>query len=169
MVTSDGTCLLRATAGDEEEGPSLARYLNTHQSEYRDYYEQKVSADFPLTITVGVQGEKKEFENSREYFDWLQESNKAAYMWRGCVDIIAIANMVHIEIDVVLYEKEKVLEIVSFKPDQEFPWKEEDPMKPVSLDHIRQGKMVLLNWKNQHFNLIIGPNHMLSKYGCFSI
>lgn len=172
VVKGDGPCLLRATAahiaGNEEEGPNLARDLNTHQSEYRDYYEQKVSADFPLTITVGVQGEKKEFENSREYFDWLQESNKAAYMWRGCVDIIAIANMVHIEIDVVLYEKEKVLEIVSFKPDQEFPWKEEDPMKPVSLDHIRQGKMVLLNWKNQHFNLIIGPNHMLSKYGCFS-
>ena len=72
--------------GDEKFGPQIARNLNTHELEHRKYYKEKISADFPLTITIGVQGHYKTFENSSDYFDWLQESKEAAYMWRGCVD-----------------------------------------------------------------------------------
>ena len=63
IVKGDGPCFLRTTAahtaGDEKSGPELARDLNTHQSMYRPIYEQKISADFPLKITVGVQGQFK--------------------------------------------------------------------------------------------------------------
>ena len=77
MVKGDGLCLLRTTAmhvmGDENEGPQLARDLDTHLSANRGYYEDKLSADFPLTVTIGIRGETKIFEHSSDYFDWLQE------------------------------------------------------------------------------------------------
>ena len=61
-------------------GIQLARDLNTHQAEYREVYEEKISADFPLNITIGIGGETKLFKNSKAYFDWLQESQEAAFM-----------------------------------------------------------------------------------------
>ena len=134
IVKGDGPCLLRTTAahiyGDENEGPQLARDLNTHLSNNRDYNEEKISADFPLTVTVGINGEIAVFENSKDYFDWLQESRRAAYKWSSCVDIIALTNRTHMDIDVVVYEQGHVPEIKSFKPDPKFPWKEDDMFKP---------------------------------------
>ena len=73
VVKGDGPCFLRTTpahiAGDEKNGPELARDLNTHQPMYRSYHEQKISADFPLKITIGVQGQFKVLEKSADYFD----------------------------------------------------------------------------------------------------
>ena len=70
MVKGDGPCLLRTvavyTTGDEDEGPQLARDLNTHLSNYIDYYEDKLSADFPLTVTIGVKGDIRIFEHSSD-------------------------------------------------------------------------------------------------------
>ena len=75
LVKGDGPCFLRTTAahlyGDEEEWAQLARDLNTHQAEYRETYTEKISADFPVTVQVGVNGETKVLQNSTEYFDWL--------------------------------------------------------------------------------------------------
>ena len=97
VVRGDGPCLLRTTAahtaGDEDEGPQIARNLNTHLSNYRYIYKEKISADFPLTIQIGVKGDTKTFKNSDDYFDWLQESNEAAYKWNGCVDVIGVCNI----------------------------------------------------------------------------
>ena len=172
IVKGDGPCLLRTTAahvvGDANEGPKLARDLNTHLADYRGVYEEKIAADFPLTVTVGVKGETKIFENATEYFDWLQDSSKAAFMWRGCTDIIATCNMAHMEVDVIVYEEGLKPELFSFKPDPDFPWKEEDKMKPERPHKMKQGKMTVLNWKNVHYNLIVGPNHMLYELGSLS-
>ena len=38
-------------------------------------------------------------------------------------------------------------------------------MKPQNINVKSQGKMTVLNWKNVHFNLIVGPLHMLSQAG----
>ena len=114
VVKGDGPCFLRTTpahiAGDEKNGPELARDLNTHQPMYRSYYEQKISADFPLKVTIGVQGQFKVFENSANYFDWLLESREAAYMWRGCMDVIATSNMTNMDIDIIIYEEGQIPE-----------------------------------------------------------
>ena len=135
VVKGDGPCLLRTTAahvfGDPDEGPQLARDLNTHQAEYRPHYEEKISADFPFTATIRVNGETKLLQNSTEYFDWLQESQNAAYMWRGCVDVMAIANMANMDIDMIVYEDGSEPNLRHFQPDQEFPWNQEDPRKPI--------------------------------------
>ena len=169
LVKGDGPCFLRTTAahvvGDQREGPQLARDLNTHQAEYRTIYEEKVSADFPLSITIGVQGQEKTFENSNDYFNWLQESHEAAFMWRGCVDVIAMCNMANMDIDMIIHEEGKTPEKQLFRPDHKFPWREDDPMKPPNWPVMTQGKITVLNWKNMHFNLIVGPQHMLAQYG----
>ena len=166
IVTGDGPCLLRTTAahmyGDEEEWPQLARDLNTHQALYRGYWEDKISADFPCTITVGVNGETKELANSTEYFDWLQESRSAAYLLMSCIDVMALKNM---NIDIIIHENGLSPAIQKYEPDLEFPWKEEDPMKPQNLNVKKQRKMTVLNHKNVHFNLIVGPKQMLSQVG----
>ena len=83
-------------------------------------------------------------------------------MWRNCVDIMALSNMAHMDIDVVVYERGSKPDMFVFKPDPEFPWKQEDKMKPTDVSVKKQGKMTILNWKNVHYNLIVGPNHMLS-------
>ena len=158
--------MLRTTAahmcGDKEEWLQLARDLNTHQALYRSYWEDKISADFSCTITVGVNGETKELANSTEYFDWLQESRSAAYLLMSCIDVMALTNM---NIDIIIHENGLSPAIQKYEPDLEFPWKEEDPMKPRNLNVKKQRKMTVLNHKNVHFNLIVGPKQMLSQVG----
>ena len=153
MVKGDGMCLISTTAvhiaGDENEAKQLARDLNTHLSNYRPIYAEKISADFPLTVTKGVQGEYKIFENSQDYFDWLQESEKAAFKWSSCVDVIAISNMTQLDIDIIIHEEGKVPILNSFKPDSNFPWKEDDTMKPTYKNENILGKMTVLNWKTR--------------------
>ena len=125
VVKGDGPCLLRTAAshmeGDEEKGPIMARDLNTHLSEYRPFYQDKIGADFPMEVTIGVNGESKKFETSEAYFDWLQESKKAAYMWRNCVDVMALSNMANMDIDVIVYEQGSKPDKFSFKNYPKFP------------------------------------------------
>ena len=154
--------------GDQNNWPQYARDLNTHQALYRNYYIEKISADFPLTVTIIVKGEVKVFENPNDYFDWLLEATKATVIWRGCVDVMAISNLANMEIDIVVHEDGIKPLMNHFKPDPSFPWMEEDPMKPTNVNEKIQGKMLVLNWKNTHFNLIVGKDHMLSQYGSLS-
>ena len=86
-------------------------------------------------------------------------------MWRGCVDVIATSNMMNMDIDITIYEEGKVPEKKEYKPDTKCPWREDDPMKPRNWPERSQGKMTVLNYKNTHFNLIVGPKHMLAEYG----
>ena len=168
VVKGDGPCLLRTTAahifGDENEGVNMARNLNKHQSNNRKYYMDKIGADFPLTVKLGSGGNTRIFQDGEEFFNWLESSEEAAYMWRGCVDLMAVSNMANMNIDIVVHEAGRTPELVSFKPDPEFPWMENDPMKPGNL--VRD-KMTVLNWKDLHYNLIVGPSHMLSQHGSF--
>ena len=169
VVKGDGPCLLRTVAahisGYEHEGLQYARNLNTHLATYRPYYKEKISADFPLLVTISVKGETKLFHTCDEYFDWLAESKEAVFMWRGCVDVLAISNMAHMEIYIVVHEDGMKPELQTYKPDPEFPWLEEDKMKPKYKNELQQGKMSVLNWKNVHFNLIVSQTHMLSQLG----
>lgn len=125
VVKGDWPCLPRTvaahTGGDEDEGPRLGRMLNTHESQYRGIYEEKIDKEFTLSVTVGVSGETKQIENRQQDFDWLLESESGAYMWRSCVDVIATCNMAHIEIDIIILDRGFNPEIRSFKPDPEFP------------------------------------------------
>ena len=129
---------------------------------------EKISADFPLTITVGVKGETITFETSDQYFDWLQESREAAYKWSSCVDVMGVSKMTQLDIDIIVHEEGKEPFLNVFKTVAKFPWKSDDKMRPTFAKKEIQGKMTVLNWKNTHFNLIVGPEHMLLQVGSIS-
>ena len=82
--------------------------------------------------------------------------------------MIAMSNMANVEIKVIIHEEGKQPEIQLYKPDPKFPWKQENPMRMLSEKKIKQGQIIVLNWKNTHFHLIVGPMHMLSQVGSIS-
>ena len=63
-------------------------------------------------------------------------------MWRNGVDMIALSNMTHMDIDVEVYEKGSKPELFVFKPDPEFPWEEDDKMNHID-GNVKQGKMTV--------------------------
>ena len=165
-VSGDGACCLNCLAAwiylNVKEGPALSRDLNTHMGEYREYYKDKIS--FPLTITLAG-GERRIFDVGEEdiFFDTLVASPDVTYMWRGCADLIAIANLTKMDIEVVVYDQTiKVVELPTqqYKPDPKFPWREEDVN---ALRNNNYEKIRLLNYKNTHFNLILQEGHPLAQ------
>ena len=76
--------------------------------------------------------------------------------------------MTQLDIDIIVHEEGKQPIVNVFKPDPEFPWNIDDNMRPKYNKNNVQGNMTVLNWKNTHFNLIVGPEHMLSLVGSIS-
>ena len=72
--------------------------------------------------------------------------------------------MTQLPIEVTVYNNEKELvEIVqTFEPTPNFPWKENDAMKPYTQRYKRQN-MKLINYKNLHFNLFADENYEIVK------
>ena len=44
--------------GDTANTMILSRDLNTHIATYRLYYLPKIEADFPMTVTIGTNGDQ---------------------------------------------------------------------------------------------------------------
>ena len=158
----DGACCLNCFAMwielDESKGPGFGRDLNTHIAEYRTTYEPKM--EFPLDVIIGG-GKKIRYEDNMierdSFFGTLVSSIEASYMWRNSVDVIALANLTNMPIEVTVFDPKTGLveEIQNYEPFAEFPWKEKDPNKP---NDIGQQKMKLINYKGLHFNLIVEKN-----------
>ena len=169
----NGSCLIGTTAlhttGDHDQTKPLARDSNTHIASYREYYLQKVQADFPLTLTIGTEGKKKHFKKGEEdkFFDWLVEAEEAVYIWRGCVDIVALTNLLQIDVDCIVYQEGTMPEVKHFCPDPEFPWKEDDQNKPKSPRSRNYPKMTILNYKDVHFSLVVDKDSMIAQSGTF--
>ena len=162
-VPGDGACCLNCLAAwillDVSMGPQLARDLNTHMAEYREYYKLKLP--FPLTITIAG-GERMVFDEGEEnhFFEMLVASPEASYMWRGSADIIALTNFTQMKIEIAIFNQhtEKVDEVQKYEPDLNFPWKEGDANAPKLNQYL---DMKLLNYKNTHFDLIVKRGHPL--------
>ena len=102
------------------------------------------------------------------FFDWLAESKEAIYMWRGCVDIIGLCNICQMDIDCIVYMEGTAPEVRHFSPDPEFPWKDDDTMKPKTLNRRDHPKMTVLNYKDFHFNLVVEKDSMVAQSGTLS-
>ena len=46
----------------------------------------KIGRDFPVTVKLESRGYKTMFQNGDKFFNWLESSEEAAYMWSGGVD-----------------------------------------------------------------------------------
>ena len=121
-----------------------------------------------MTVIIGVKGETKTFKKGQEneFFDWLVEARKGILMWRNCVDVVALCNLIKTDIDIVVLDQgQSTVEKFSFKPDDKFKWDKEDRFKPNFEGERLNGKMTILNYKNTHFNLIITKKHALYQVG----
>ena len=87
-----------------------------------------------------------------------------SFMWRNGFDIQALTDMTNLPIEVTLFNAltNSVENIQTFQPTPDFPWKENDAMKPTTQKYKRDF-MKLINYKNQHFNLIIDENDEIVK------
>ena len=122
-----------------------------------------------MTVKIGINGRFKIFEKGEEdtYFDWLMDNKDAIYMWRGCVDIIALSNLYQMDVDCIVYLEGTAPEVKHFSPDPEFPWREDDRMKP-NPGQKSHPKMTILNYKDLHFNLVVEKTSMIAQSGTFS-
>ena len=106
------------------------------------------------------------FEEGEEdnFFDTLVESKECSFTLRGCVNVVAMCNLTQLNVDIDIFDPTtaKVVERQSYKPDEDFPWLEEDANKPSKLfSNQNISNMKLINYKDSHFNLIVEKDHLL--------
>ena len=166
-VPGDGACCLNCLAAfiylDANEGPKLGRDLNTHIATYREEYIKRLI--FPRSVKVG-NGKIIHFKKGEEerFFNTLVESKELSFMWRGCVDVVAMCNFTQLNIEIDIYNPTtgKVEERQYYQPDANFPWQEGDANKPNKTFTNQNIKtMRLINYKGVHFNLILDKDHLL--------
>ena len=84
------------------------------------------------------------------------------------MNIIAISNMLQIDVDVIVYLDGQIPEVKRFCPDSEFAWKDCDNDKPVKQNAGAYPNMTVLNYKGTHFNLVVEKNSIIAQSGTFS-
>ena len=66
IAPGNGTCLIGAPSihlqGDIDQTIQISRDLNTFIGTYRGWFMDKIEANFPITLTIGVNGETKFFD-----------------------------------------------------------------------------------------------------------
>ena len=149
---------------ETEMGPQTGRDLNTFIASYRGHFQPLL--EFPMDIVIGVGGKTIRFEKGEEdsFFDTLVSSQEMSFMWRNGFDVQALTDMTHLPIEVTVFnaESNSVENIQTFEPTPNFPWNENDSMKPTTQKYKRN-KMKLIKYKNQHFNLIVDEHDEIVK------
>ena len=81
---------------------------------------------------------------------------------------MGLTNMLRMEIDCIVHKEGTQPQVFHFFPDPEFPFQDEDKTKPTDLTERKHPKMTILNYKNNHFNLIVEKHSMIAELGRFS-
>ena len=84
------------------------------------------------------------------------------------MDIIALSNMLRMQIECIVHEEGSVPEVYQFSPDPDFPFLKEDNLKPEDPTKLIHPKMTVLNYRNNHFNHIVEKDSMIAQLGSFS-
>ena len=169
IAEGNGACCVNCVAmwlflNETEMGPQTGRDLNTFIATYRGHFEPLL--EFPMDIVIGVGGKTIRFEKGEEdsFFDTLVSSQEMSFMWRNGFDIQALTDMTNLSIEVTVFNAltNSVENVQTFQPTPNFPWNEFDSMKPAAQQYKR-GSVKLINYKNQHFNLIVDENDEIVK------
>ena len=84
------------------------------------------------------------------------------------MDMIGLSNMLRMDIDCIVHLEGTEPQVYHFCPDPDFPFQEEDKIKPNNPMDRKYPKMTVLNYKNNHYNLIVDKDSMLAQSGSFS-
>ena len=166
VAVSDGACAANSAAGhlffDPNSGPELRGNMNKHMAEHWYFYKNKVS--FPYVRSVGVKGERVLFkEGEEEKFIQFLRTDKARFLWCDCEDLQIIANLYQVKIKVIKTDGDDDLNPIVLWI---FPAEEMKTSKLIPEGQVSD--MVLINYSDRHYNLVIPKDHEIAKYGVLS-
>ena len=159
-IVPDGACAPRAGAAhifeDQDEGIRFRSVINTHIADRWSYYSEKIS--FPYVREIGTSGKNVKFQNSQEYLDFLRTNPDAAFLWSDNEELIAIANLYQIDIDIIKTKG----------PDDKNPSlnKIKADSKLAEFAILPKGKvqnMTLINTNESHYDLIISKTSRIAQ------
>ena len=166
VVEADGACAANSAAGhlffDPNSGPKLREDMNKHIVEHWAFYKDKVP--FPYVRPVGVRGEKVSFkEGEEEKFIQFLKTDKARFLWSDTEELQVIANLYQVKIKVIKTEGDDYLNpvVLWIYPAEEMKTSRLIPEGCVS-------DMVLINYSDRHYNLVISKDHDIARYGVLS-
>ena len=163
VTSSDGACAANTAAAhifqDPEYGPQFRLRMNNHIVDNWEFYQEKIS--FPYNRKIGVQGCSVSFNDGEElkFKDFLK-SSKSAYLWCDSEDLQVVANLYQMSIKVITIkdDTDENPSINHIGPDSALTASRILPAGIVP-------NMVLLHYKNVHYNLVISSDSNLAKYG----
>ena len=169
VVPGNGACGPNCAAAhlfhDEIFGPALRLNMNKFQA---DHWEEKYksitncSTDKPY-IRKSKGGEVK-FTDPAELLKFLRKkSDKGAYMWTECEDLVVLSDMYQLSIKIITMkgESDKNPSVNSINPDKEME-------KYAEIKNLENNEMVLLHEDETHFNLIVSKTSDLATQGSLS-
>ena len=168
-VPGDGACGPNSIAAhlfkDEVYGPKLKRQMNIFMVKHWERkYKNKTqcSQGHPFKRRL-ANFEEVSFTDSIKLLEFLEKSEDAAYMWTDSEDLIVVADMYQLKIQVISTtgENDKNPRVYWILPDEEM--KQFAELKDVELDD-----MTLLHERDTHFNLIVAKDSDLAKVGSLS-
>ena len=77
---------------------------------------------------------------------------------------MGMANILWMDFDVIVHEPGTLSQVSYFGPYHDFPFQEEDKK---NLNVRNYSKIIVLNFKNNHFNLVVDKSSMMAQLGSF--
>ena len=166
-ATPDGACLVHCMTAhiscsqDQSEREINRRRINNHITDYFEpYYSSKISLPYTETVGVGRKCKKVVCNTNEEFLNFLR-SEDAIFAFSNCQELIAIANMLNINIKVFSYG-------VSGDADR-CEWTEINPDPEMSSAALFPKGLIpdmfLYNSDQSHFDLLVSEEHQLFSLG----
>ena len=161
-VFGDGACLTNCAAvhiyEDADEGPKLKKKVNHHIADNWDnYYKNKIVLPYREVVGVGDNAHVIEKKTSGEMIEFLR-SEEALMVFSNIQEVIAIANIFNVKINVFTYEG-KEGKWSDVHPDPEIRATAEQMFER----HIPD--MALYHSKDTHYDLLVKDDSRLAKLG----
>ena len=106
LARPDGACLTHCLAvhayEDPNEGERVKKCVNNHMADNMDYYQNKIELPYIETIGVGENATVIKKETYEEIKAFLK-SEEAMKVYSNTHELVAIANMFNIKINICIY------------------------------------------------------------------
>ena len=158
---ANGACLENCTAvhvyEDDNEGVKVKRRVNHHIADNWDnYYKDKIALPYRERVGVG-EHEKEIVKNTREEMLEFLRSEEALTVYSNSQELLAIANLFNIKINIFTYEGE------------DGRWTEVCPDPEMAFSAEVQGKwapdMALYHSFDTHYDLLVKEDSRLAQMG----
>ena len=135
----------------------MARNVNSLIVQNWDYWEDIFT--FPFERDIG-NGDKIKCEDEDELFEFLLNSKKGAYMWRGHEDFSVLCNAYQFQIKLitVTHTNDENPTVTIIEPNPDFADFSNCPAGNIP-------EMILFHVKNTHYDLIVPKSNRLALEG----